>query len=442
MSDNRKIFSAILTVGIITLLVKTLNMGQEVVVASQFGISDQLDAFYIAIIIPSFGVAMSSHTFNSVLIPAFITEKQQNGSIKANQLFSSMLFATVIITICISLILCVTYRYLLPIIGSSFNSTKQDISLGLFYILIPTMLLGAISTMWSATLNAIDKFALPSVAPLFRPALVVCSLFLFAGNFGISSLAYGTLTGFFCEFLFLGFILKSKKMPVIPSWHGMSPQIKKASRQYVPLFFTFLLVCSSSLIDQSMAALLPKGGVSSLNYGMKLVNFILNLGATVIGTSLLPHFSRIAASQDWKYFRKQLIKYSILIFVSAFAIMLIVIAFSENLVSLMFQRGSFTTGDTALVTKIQSMYALQLPFYLLVILYVRAIFALQDNSVVLIGVIVNFLFNIALNYAFMKYFGASGIALSTSIVFMIYFSFLFYCVFALLKRKQNELVII
>ena len=57
-SVNTRIFAAMLTVGGLTVLVKMVSAGKELVIAYQFGTSDALDAFVMAFLLPQFVIEL------------------------------------------------------------------------------------------------------------------------------------------------------------------------------------------------------------------------------------------------------------------------------------------------------------------------------------------------------------------------------------------------
>ena len=58
------------------------------------------------------------------------------------------------------------------------------------------------------------------------------------------------------------------------------------------------------------------------------------------------------------------------------------------------------------------------------ILIVRLISALNSNYILMWGAVISLPLNIVLNYIFMQWIGVSGIALSTSCVYLVSFIFL------------------
>jgi putative peptidoglycan lipid II flippase len=116
---------------------------------------------------------------------------------------------------------------------------------------------------------------------------------------------------------------------------------------------------------------------------------------------------------------------------------LLLIAFSRPIARLLYQRGAFTAADTELVSHIQSFFALQIPFLMLCTLLVRFLSAIRRNDLLMYGCAINLAVNIALNFALMKIWGVSGIAMSTAVVYMVSFTFLSACTLTLLARGSS-----
>ena len=133
--------------------------------------------------------------------------------------------------------------------------------------------------------------------------------------------------------------------------------------------------------------------------------------------------------------RHTLKHYLRLIFLFTIPLTIVLIAFSEIIVKILFQRGSFTAIDTQLVAQIQSFFALQIPFYTAGILVVRLILAMQINIIIMWGSACNLIINIVLDYVFAKWIGITGIALSTSCVYI--FSCLFLFSYAQIKLSKK-----
>src|SRR5215471_14428430 len=93
-SVNRKIFRAVLVVGLLTAVVKSAATVKELIVARWFGRGDAIDAFLIAFLLPSFLLGLMMGALESALVPTFIRTRQQQGILAAQRLFSSVLLLT------------------------------------------------------------------------------------------------------------------------------------------------------------------------------------------------------------------------------------------------------------------------------------------------------------------------------------------------------------
>jgi len=204
--------------------------------------------------------------------------------------------------------------------------------------------------------------------------------------------------------------------------------------QYAPMVAGGLLMGSTTLVDQSMAAILGSGSVSALSYGNKIVAFVLGVGSLGLSTAVFPHFCRMVAVSDWIGVRYTLKTYSRLVLVVTVPFTLILIYFSESIVRLVFERGAFTMADTRIVGQVQAFYLLQVPFYMLGITVVRLISSLKANIVLMKAAFVNLFSNIILNYMLMQWLGIAGIALSTAIVYLIS---LIYCWMSMNKKLRD-----
>jgi putative peptidoglycan lipid II flippase len=220
----------------------------------------------------------------------------------------------------------------------------------------------------------------------------------------------------------------------MPYWHGLDHALRKVVNQYIPVVAGALLMCGTMLVDQSMAAMLGAGSVATLNYGGKVLTLILGIGSVSLSTAVFPHFSRMVAVYDWTGIRHTLKTYTYLILLVTIPLTLILVYLSEPLVRLLFERGAFTSMDTWRVGQVQALFLLQLPFYFLGILMVRLISSLNMNHILLQAAIINLLCKIVFNYLLMQRLGAAGIALSTTLVYMVS---LIYCSIMLYKQIRT-----
>ncbi len=418
-SVNQRIFGAALTVGFLSFVVSAVVGLKDVIVAAIFGTTNDMDAFLIAILLPTFVISIVATSFNAALIPVYIEVRDNEGPEAAQRLFSGITLLTVGLLTLTALLLAGIGPVILPLIASGFSASKMNMTMDLFYILVLIVVVSGLCTVWGAVLNAGERFAWASMSNGIVPVSSIVFLIVFGRAWGISALACGVVVGFVLQAVFLGIGLKRRGLSLRLRWPGFTGSMRRVLGQYLPMVVGSVIMGGSPLIDQSMAAILRPGSVAALNYGEKVVTLVLTVGTMALSTAVLPFFSKMAAQRDWPGMRHSVTTYSRLILLVTIPFTLLVCLFSEPIVRIIFQRGQFTEADTTLVSQVQIMFLLQVPFFTLGILFVRLISSLQANYILMWGTMISFTVNIVFNYLLMQLFGVAGIALSTTIVYVV-----------------------
>jgi len=434
-SGNRRVLAAIMTIGGLAMFVKFLALGKEMLVARSFGASNELDAFYVAWLLPNFLGAVAGDSFESAFMPTYV-EVQRTGHRTAQRLLSSVTVLNFALLAAVSLLLLLSQVWLLPVIGSGLEPAKIVLARQLLFILVVQLcVIGLIST-WRTVLNAHEQFAFTAIAPAMNPLAIALVLVLAGSSFGVYGLAVGTILGATGELVFYGYALRRIGIPLIPRWRGFDAPLRGVLRQYAPMVAGCLLVCSTTVVDQAMAAMLGAGSVSALNYATKLIAVPLSIGAYSLSTAMLPNFSRLSADQDWSGMRDTLASYTRLIVLLALPLVCFFIYFSEPLVTLLLRRGAFTQQNAHLVARVQTLLCLQLPFSTISILYLKALSSLKCNFLLMWGTAISVAANAGLNLLLMKLIGLPGIALSTSLVQALSCCYLSLVVYHQLRKRE------
>jgi putative peptidoglycan lipid II flippase len=254
---------------------------------------------------------------------------------------------------------------------------------------------------------------------------------------GIQALALGTVTGVLLEATLLGWGLKAQGMSLRPQWHGIDAHVRHVASQYGAMVASMLLMSSTLLVDRSMAAMLAPGSVAALNYGSKIVGAVSGIVAMALYTAVLPYFSHMVVKKDWVGCQHTLKTYSYIVLVVTVPLTLGLLIFSRPLVRILFERGAFTSTDTLVVSGIQALYAFQIPFLVLAIPFTRALSSLGANHLIMYGSALALFLDVVLNIIFIKFLGVRGIALSTSVVYLLLCVFLAIAAIRQLRRASH-----
>ena len=406
-------------VGASTLAVKLVGMLKDVVVAAHFGTSNAIDAMFVAIAIPTFLTNVVAGSLPSAVVPVYVRVREQEGVDAARQLASNIVGGAIIVALLASLLLLLLTPVAVGLVGSGFSADKLALARTLFVLLVPAIVVSGIANVLSAVLNADERFFLGAMTPALVGLMPILFVLAFVDRWGIYALGIGLVVGYLSEVVVLAWSVRRRRFMRMPSFRAWHPATREVVREYVPMALGMIVMSSTPLIDQAMAATLGPGSVSALTYGSKLVAAGVSIGVTGLSTALFPHFSKMVANNDWAAVRTTLRTYVRLILAVTIPVVLLFVVFSDSIVQVVFQRGAFSGADTAVVARVQALFAVQIPFYVLGILGVRLLSATGGNRLLMWISIGNFFTNILGNYVFMHLWGVAGIAFSTSVVYMI-----------------------
>ena len=256
LSPGRKIFNAAASVAVCSAIAGLGSTAKELVVARWFGRGDALDAFLIAFLLPSFLVNLVAGSFNAAMIPTFIQVREREGKEAAQRLFSGVMVVSLGLLVGVSVLVGILAPYFLPLLGSGFSPAKLMLTRRLLYALLPFIALSGLAVTWTAVLNAGEHFGLPALSAILTPLSIIAFLLLLGRTWGIFALAVGTVAGVALQAAVLGWMLRERGVRLEPRWYGWDPSLRQVIGQYAPMLAGALLMGSTELVDQSMAAML------------------------------------------------------------------------------------------------------------------------------------------------------------------------------------------
>ena len=404
-----------LLVGIISVLMKVTGFYKETIVASSFGLSELLDTYFIAFLIPSFVQNVFITSLSNLFVPNYITELKTTKHVKEFQTISFLIVSA----LCVFLtVLCWIFsEYFLTMVFPNHSESYYHLIRVQVYWILPCLLFWGYSSLLESLLEVKNKFIFTSFSPLMITITTIICLVFFKQQLKEIVLAVGILTGSVLSFLYsLIICLFYKEVQLGKPALNKNTQVMIA--ELPAKVASSFLTGTNSFVDKFFAAQLVTGSIAALNYGGRIPSFAVGMLILPLGKVLLPHFARSVNDDLLKTYR-QLFKILKWVFFSALAISLIAIFFSNDIVRVLFERKAFTSDDTYIVANIQKIGLIYIPFYLCTLINVRFLTAVNKNKFMAWTSFWNLLVNLLLNVIFMKYFGVYGLALSTTVTYMI-----------------------
>ena len=422
----------VMIVGFMTLVVKGMGFFKEMEVGRSFGLSELIDTFLIASLIPGFinNVFMSS--FQNVFIPNYIAEKKVTSSIGSFQ------SACVIITLGLGIVLSIgAYffaTFFLEDIFGGHTIKYYDLIRGQLYIMLPCILFWSLSSLLGGLLEVNGLFSFSSIYPIITSLVVLMFLFFFKNEFGYKVLALGMVVGSFIEFIYLLVVSIFKKTLKLSRPNFVSNNIVLLYRQLPSKIGSGFLTGTTGFVNQFFAAQLVVGSIAALNYGMKIPAFLASILIISIGNVILPYFSDLVHENRVKAYYI-LYKSILYVFVLSLCIGCVIFFFSEEIISILFEIGNFSYNDTLVVSKIQKILLVYVPFYICSIIIIKFLTSINKNAYMVYASILNLVLNLVLNYYFARMYSVDGLAIATTIIYVINFWVLF--MFVRYQQKKD-----
>lgn len=423
-----KTITNFIVVSSITMIVKFIGFYKEMKVGQIFGLS-QLDAFYIALLVPGFVNNVFMVSFQNLFIPNYIIEQKKG--INESSFLTTSLIITALLSAILIIIAFLINDFFLEDFFKGHVLGYYSLIRNQFYVIVPCIFFWSFSFLLAGLLEVNGLFKFTSFYPLITSLVTIIFLYqnIIKPNYMI--LPYGLLIGSLLELIYL--LILSYKFQIfkfgLPNFYSSNFLI--LLKQFPSKVGSGFLSGSSSFINQFYAAKLIIGSMAAFNYGLKIPLFFISIFSIASGNVLLPYFSRINLDQN-KDTHKTLnfIISSIFIFISFFAS--IFILFSEPIIQFLFERNNFSHYDTLRVSKIQMILLIQAPFYVSSVVIVKFLTSLNRNILTLYVSFLSLISSLFLNYFLSDLFGIYGMALAATLVSVVNFFFLYYFV-----SKQN-----
>lgn len=432
---------------------KILAFVRQILIARQFGLSSELDAFNVANNVPDFlFAAISGGALAIAFIPVLAEVLLKDGQRPSWDLFSRVANLAFVITALLSLLVAILAKPLVKMeigIAPGFTSSQQDIVIQLMRLNLIATLIFSISGLVMAGLQANQHFLLPAMAPLFYNIGQIFGVMILAPSenytigpitlpafgLGVKGLVYGVILGAIFHLVIQLPGLIKYKFHWKPSLDVKNPDVLKVLRLMGPRFFTILLIQLIFFIRDNLASRLSPGSVTSLTYGWMIQQVPETLIGTAMGTALLPTLAEHFSADRMEEFKTTMRKAVQFLLVITLPVAVILALGIPPLLSLAF---NFGESGTRLLSWVTAAFLAGLTGHSLKEVGARSFYAQQKPYPPLITAAVNIILYLSLGIVLYRPLGAAGIALTDSIVFTFEALLLLYL---LKKRVQMQFLL-
>ena len=393
---------------------------RDLMMAQTFGLGAPLDHFFIALLIPMFIVTVFYMPLGAAFVPVYLDVKERLLPQAARTLVSSVSSWTGASLLIACLILYLSGPFLLPLLYTRGPPPDMGQLAALLNLALPILLFSGVVILGNSVLNANGRAVLASAAQLVVPVVAMMALLLFGGRYGVKSVMYGMVGGQLLNLFIVQFYLKRDDVWVLPHLNFRYPTgLSLLLTQYWPLAASALLISLAAAVATLLAMSLPGGSVSAFNLGNKVVLFVTGLVGAAISAVMLPYFSSLVTRNHLMAARRELSFFLLFATFVSVPISAGLFLWSEPIIRLIFEGGSFDSSATGQVTRVMQYSIVQLPFVVCNFLLLK--FATATRHVIAISAVafVGLLVTIGAGILLMKHMGIGGIALGASLSMLV-----------------------
>ncbi len=426
-------------IGILFGLDKALGLLRQVIVARQFGVSAELDAFNAANNLPDLLFALISGGALAVaFIPVLSEVLQRAGREAAWELFSRVANWAFLITAIAAAILAL---FAGPIVRAElgvapgFNPELQALVADLMRLNLIATLIFSLSGLVIAGLQANQHFFLPALAPAVYDlgqifgALVLAPQTAFtlgpvhfpAAGLGVHGLVYGAILGAALHLAVQVPGLMRYRFRWVPRLGLLHPGLRQVAQLMGPRIVTIGAFNLVFVVQDNLASRLDIGSVTALTYGWLIMQVPETILGTAIGTAILPTLAEHFARGDARAFEASVARAARVLLAFSLPIAGLMAVCLRPLVEGVF---GFDPRGTELVVWAARAYLAGLVGHSLLELAARAFYARQEARVPMAAAILGALAFVLFGGLLYRPLGAAGIGLSNSLAFSLQTLFL------------------
>jgi putative peptidoglycan lipid II flippase len=432
-------------IGLAVMCSRVLGLIREQLFAALFGGGRFMDAFTAAFRIPNLlRDLFAEGALSTAFITTFSKTRVTAGDAAAWQLANKIITLAIVTLSVLTLLGIAASPWIVSLLAPGFDAEKAELTITLTRVMFPFILLVSLAAVVMGILNARNVFGMPAMASsFFNLGSIIGGVAIGYwldpqwGPRALIGLAIGTLIGGALQLgvqlpglTRLGYVFR-------PDFRWRDAGVKAVLVLMAPSVIAASSTQVNVMINTVFASSLGDGPVFWLNIAFRLMQLPLGLFGVALGTVSLPLLARMVAIGNMDAFRSELARSMRLSFLLTIPATLGLIMLAEPIISVLYQHGKFSAGDTAQAASALRFYAVGLCGYAALKVLVNAFYAVDKRQTPMRISFIAIGFNLLLNWLFTFHlgWGHRGLAFSTGCVATLNFLILY----VLMQRHLKQL---
>lgn len=396
------------------LLAKGIGFLRDIVFASVFGASTYTDMYFqifglVNLIFTGVGVALSTLVIKNLNKAENSTEEKKRAYV------SRFIGKTTLFTLLVTALMYLAAKPIVSVLLPGLDDGAIGTALMLMYIMLPSLLFVLVAYIISGVLQNNKIFFISSIMSLPFNVIIICSLFV--PDIDIITVGIVTTIGWFLHIVIqLPSFYKS-------GYRFITKQNEKTLKsgknsEIIWIFISNMMFQVCFMIDKAFVSG-DSGAASTINYASNLFITIASVFVVAMSNVVFPSISKNYEEGNIDYVRS-LLRTMIIIMLSIFVpFILVTSCFGTNVISLLYERGEFTSELAKTTGTLFAVYTLGAFGYVCQELFNKILYLDGKYSYTVAGTIIVIALKPVIN-VFAGNYGVVVIAVTTTALFTLY----------------------
>jgi putative peptidoglycan lipid II flippase len=414
--------SAVILTGA-TAAVQLIAIVRELYLAAQVGVSVELDALLIGIVLPTTlgNIVMSGPS--TALVPAYLEARAAGGLGDARRLSGTVLVWLGVVGLALTLLMEIGADAIIAVTGPGLSAAGRASAAEYLRFLAPTAFVASLTGTFYAVCQAEQRFATIGIGMISGGAATFATMILFWQQLGLGAFALGSLVGPIIAVSIL--MVDTIRLSVAPRPHLVSRGL--GLRAFVghaaPLTLSSAILQINAVFDRAVASLIAPGAVSALRYGDTLVRVPTGAISPAWGAAIYPALVRATQGSDSSSLATATERSLRMVTVVFMPISALTLAVAPVAVAVAYGRGAFTSDALNQTAQVVAGFAPLIVTLMISQTLTGALNARRRGSVLLAAGTINVILNCALDIVLGIPLGVAGVALSSSVTAVVVATF-------------------
>jgi putative peptidoglycan lipid II flippase len=397
------------------LLAAVLMYFRQAQIASLFGTDWRTDAFAVALAIPVLLREVIANSLGSTFLPVYSEVVARKGPAAGEALVNRLVSWLVVTGVVLTGVLVLFLKPFVTAAGPGLSPDAAELASTMMGVLVPTLLLSTVTGILQGLYNYQKRYGMTA---LLRVTEIGVSLILVMTGeplMGVMVMPGSVLAGVFAAFALSVAGASRLRFRFRPTLDTRDEYLGRQVRMALPVLAGTLLGLLSPLVGRAIASFMAESSVTALEYVDRMVKIALSVVFVPVMTLADTGLSALAADRDLDGFRREM--RSLLQWCS-FGMMPVAVFLtlgSGLIVSVLFQRGSFTSSDTRLVSWGLLFYAPWLAQFGFGSILQRGFYSLKDTLTPILLGLWGMVANLLLCVILVQPLGIGGLALAGTV---------------------------